>query len=290
MKRSTLVATVFALLFGSSLTATADEKVDKVAKDLDGRFAKIDSYTAKTESMIDSQFGPNHAQKSKIVGTMAWVRKGAKILMRNEMKDQTVKTEDGKTTETTSDILMVSDGEFLYSLSEVEGKKFVTKSFAPSAKDSSPSAMFNQLKAYYDIKLLPDETVDGDDCYVFEMKMKPMEGVPPSGRQVSYYQKKTGISIKNEGFDADGKLTHSSIMKDLKINANVSDDSFKFEIPEGAQVSDMTKQQQQQQPPDEQVEPKEEPQAEQPKEEKEEPKKPEKKKKKKKLFDVPKLP
>jgi len=272
MKRTMLLAVMCTTLLGSSVTATADEKVDKAINELEQRFAKINSYTAKTEAMTDTEFSPGHTQKSEMVGTIEWVRKGEKALMRSDTKCNTVKTEGGQTTRTPSTIITVMDGEFYYMLTEEGDQKTVIKSQAPAAQTYHPKAIFEQFRNYFDIKLLPDEKVNGHDCYVFEMKMKPMEGMPPSGRQLMCYQKDNGLGVKFQAFDANQKLISSSLSTDIKINVDISADRFKFEIPEGAQVIDSTGAQQQPPP--------EEPKAEKKKEEK----------KKKKGIKLPKLP
>lgn len=281
MKRKRIVATVCAVALGLAVSAAADEKVDKAAKELDQQFAKIKSYTSKSKTVTDYEFGPGHTQKAEMVGTMEWLRKGDKALMHAVIKSNTVTTEGGQTTKTSTTITTVSDGEFLYMLNDDGGQKTVIKNRAMLASDSRPSALFAQIGGYYVITLQPDETVDGADCYVFEMKMKPMEGVPPSGRQLVAYGKDNGLSVRSEAFDANGKRILSSTTTDIKLNADINPDRFKFEIPEGAQVSDMTGAQQQ---PAAQAETK----AEAP--EQEQPKKEEPEKKKKKGLKLPKLP
>jgi len=278
MKRHPAIVVVVAALIGLSASAAADERVDKAVSALDQQFAKVKSYVAKTESRTDTAFGPGHTQKMEMAGTSEWLRKADKALMRSTMKCKTIKTEGGQSTTTVSTITTVDDGTFLFMLTEEDGQKTVMKSPSQSTQMHRPKGYFAQFKSYYDIKLLKDEGVKGNDCYVFEMKMKPMEGVPPTGRQLVYFQKDHGIQIKSESFDANEKLIASSLTKDVKINASVSEDRFKFEIPEGAQVIDQTAAAR---PASETATPQET----QPEEEK-----PEKKKKKKEGFKLPKLP
>lgn len=270
MQRVRFVAAVSAVLLGLAVSAIADEKADEAIKQLDQQFAKIKSYTAKSESMMDVEFAPDHTQKTKLAGTLEWMRDGEKVRMRSEAKADTATTEGGKTTKKVSTHTTVSDGEFLWVLTVDGDQKTVLKNRAPTAQDSRPSAVFAQLGSYYDITLLPDAQVNGADCYVFEMKMKPMEGMPPSGRQLVYYQKDNGLSVKSEGYDAGGKLTASSVTSDIKLNPDISSARFKFEVPEGAQVSDMTSTQQPQaqpeQPKEEEKEKEQEPQKEKEKE------------------------
>lgn len=275
MKRNTFLAVLGTALLCLSVTAVADEKVNKAIDELEQGFAKVKSYAAKTKAMTDTEFGPGHTQKTEMTGTMEWVRKGDKALMRSDTKCNTTKTEGGQTTSTPSTITTVMDGEFYYMLTEEGEKKTVVKSHAPATHTYHPKGIFDQFRSYFDIKLLPDEKIGGHDCYVFEMKMKPMEGMPPSGRQLMYYEKKHGLNIKSEGFDANEKLISSSLSSDIKVNVDISAERFKFEIPEGAQVMDSTAAAQQ-------------PQQEEAKSEEKEEKKEEKKKKK--GIKLPKFP
>jgi outer membrane lipoprotein-sorting protein len=201
------------------------------------------------------------------------------------MKSKTTATEAGQTTQTESTITMVLGADFSYTLSEEAGQKTVykAKNEASSARQYQPKTLFEQWQAHQDVKLLPDEKVDGKDCYVFELTPKPIEGQPQGSRSVVWWQKDTALPIKSEGFDANGKLITSSITMDLKINVDISEDRFKFEIPKDVQVFDLT-QPQGQQPQAQPEEAEKEPSP------KEEPKKPEKKKKKGILPDLPELP
>jgi len=281
MKRGALVVAGIVALVGLSAGAAADERTDKAVKELDRQFAKVKSYTAKTEVMTDTEFGPGHTYKSEMVGTAEWLRKGEKARMRSETKCKTTETESGKTTTTPSTITTVDDGTFLWVLTEENGKKTVMKNQSPGVQMYRPKGFFQQFRTYFDIKLLKDDKVNGDDCYVFEMRMKPMEGAPPSGRQLVYFQKSHGILVKSEGFDANGKLISSSISTDIKVNADISAERFKFKIPEGAQVIDNTSPQAQPAQPESEPE-----KAEKKPDKKEEAEKP----KKKKGIKLPKWP
>lgn len=281
MKRSMLIAAAMIVLVGLSTSTIADEKVDNAINDLDGRFAKIKSYTSKTETMTDNEFGPGHTHKTEMTGASEWVRKNKKALMRSEAKHKTTETLDGKTTTTPSTLLTIDDGEFLYVLTEDKDKKMVMKNKSMAMSMHTPKGYFQQFKSYYVIKLLDDAKVNGNACYVFEMKMKPMEGMPPSGRQLAYFQKDIGLQVKSEAFDAKGKLTLRSISTDIKINADISSDRFKFKSPEGAQVIDNTKPLAQPTPPATKAETKPAKKPEETKEKKDTEKKDEGKKKKK---------
>jgi outer membrane lipoprotein-sorting protein len=235
-----LAAALCAALAGLALTAVADQKLDNAINDLDQKFAQVKSYSSHMKSMSTVDMGPGHSQKTEMTGRSEWVRQGDVALQCTEMKCDTAVTKDGKTTKTPSTIKTVCDGKYLYVLTIEGDQKRVMKNPAQPAQKFSPKAMFDQMRSYYEIKLLPDETVDGSACYVFELKMKPMEGMPPRGVQRMFFQKSTGVMVKSEGLDADGKLTQMSVTSNIKINPDINTSHFKFDMPSDAVVMDMT--------------------------------------------------
>jgi outer membrane lipoprotein-sorting protein len=231
------VVAVFASLSGMAL---ADEATDKAIKELERQFAEVRSYTSQFESMTDMEVMPGHAHKMVMVGSAEWQRRDGKALLRSESKHTTTKTAGDESTTTTSIVKTISDGELLHVLTEEDGQKTVIKSSAAPLRAYHPEGYFEQFANFFDVRLAPDAQVNGDDCYVFEMRAKSVEGAPPAGRQVVYFQKKHGIQVKSEAFDANGKLVTSSLTKDLKVNVDISADRFKFEMPPDAQVTDTT--------------------------------------------------
>jgi outer membrane lipoprotein-sorting protein len=240
MLRKVRLVAVVAVFANLGVAAHADEATDKAIKELERQFAQVKSYTSQFESMADTEFMPGHAHKMVMVGSAEWQRRDGKALLRLESKQTTTKTAGDETTTTTSTVTTVSDGELLYVLTEGNNQKTVVKSQASPLRVYHPEGYFEQFANFFDVKLAPDAQVNGDDCYVFEMRAKSMEGAPPSGRQLVYFQKKHGVQVKSEAFDANGKLVTSSLTKDLKVNVDIGADRFKFEIPADAQVTDTT--------------------------------------------------
>ena len=277
-----LLATVALVLLGCSV-AVADELAD-IEKKLQESFAKVKSYTAKTKSMMDLTYGPNHTEKSEDKGTYEWIRRDGRVQFRFEFVSDRVATEDGKQTKSKTKTLGVCDGEHMYMLSEDAGKKTVIKSKAMDPSDYETKTLLAQLRESHTIKVLPEEKVDGADCFVLELKQKPEEGTPPGGRSLMYFRKDLGMSVKGVAYDADGKIIHSNVSTDIKLNPDISADRFEFKVPPDAEFIDATKFEQS--PEGEQPPPEEEP--EQPKQEEKQEK--EKKDKKPRLPKLPKLP
>jgi hypothetical protein len=102
-------------------------------------------------------------------------------------------------------------------------------------------AYFDGLKKEYDLKLLPDETVDGKATWVIEAKAKQsIPGGPAT--LVSYFDKSNGMNIKIVGKDPGGKTVLTATTSDIKINPPLKPERFVFKAPEGVEVMDLTKQ------------------------------------------------
>jgi outer membrane lipoprotein-sorting protein len=274
MTRGILGGAVLAALFCLVVPAAADEKADNALKEIDDKLAKVKSYIQKTKMRtLGNQGQPGYSMESETTTTTEFVRRGEKVLMRNEGKMEYVQTMDGKTTRTKMPYLVIYDGDFSYTLTESAGKNTFFKSPQPSTKYSD---LYTGNEQWATIKLLPDTEVGGKKCYVFEMRSKPTEGAPPPGRTVMYCQKENGIMVKSDGFDASGKQTFSTETTDLKVNVDISGDRFK--LPADAQIMDMGNLGQQP-PPTKADADEEQPKKEEPKEagkkEKKKPKKPE---------------
>ncbi len=240
MLRNVRVQAIATVLAGLSVTAVADEAADTATKELAQRFAQVQSYTAQVETLNDFMFRPDRGEKTIVTGPIEWRRQSEKALMRSVDTRTETKVARGQTTTTTATITTVSDGEVQYVLTEENGEKTLAKSGAPALQTYSPEGYFEQFGKLFDIKLAPDAQVNGAECYVFEMRLKPMENLPPSGRQFVYFHKQHGIQVKSETYDPRGKLTRSVLLKDLKVNVDISPDRFKFEVPDDAKVTDTT--------------------------------------------------
>lgn len=96
------------------------------------------------------------------------------------------------------------------------------------------------MEKVYTLKLLPDETVDGKPCYVIEMTPASPAMRATMGRMVSYYVKKTGLSIKGVSYDTKGKVSSTTITTDVKVDEKIDPSQFVFKAPAGVTVQDMT--------------------------------------------------
>lgn len=268
------------ILFCTS--AVLGETLDSVIKAIAD---KTDSYQSQQGRMISTQQMQNPQMKvdSQAETTYECLKKGDKWLYRAESKAQTTSVVAGQETKQEGTSLIVYDGEYVWNLSEMGGQKMVVKTRpTPDFSLIPDKAYFDNLKGGFELKLLPDETIDGKAVWAIQATPReaPQEGM--LAVLVMYFDKDTAVNLKTVGKDPSGKEVMTTMTKDVKLNPPLSPDRFVFKVPEGVQVMDMT----QNQPGQPQAEPgapkPEEPkQPEQPKKE-EKPKKP--------GVELPKLP
>lgn len=230
--------TLAAILSLAPLTWAAS--LEDIEKDLVAKQDKIKSMSAKMETRSDMKMGGNTI-KSKQAGTMEWVRKDDKFLHRYESEGQSIMKMGDQEMKTDSKMLMISDGEHMYTLTEQMGQKTAMKMKADPAQSQNVASMFKAWKKDHNLKVLPDEKVEGRDCYVIEATPKKEQPNNPISKQVFYLCKKTGTMAKMVGYDKQGKQNMQMVLKDITINPDIKPERFKFKAPEGVEVMDMTK-------------------------------------------------
>lgn len=183
--------------------------------------------------------GGGNLMSSNYGGTIEWKRAGDKTKFRTEMKGTTTQNMGGTENKMDVSVLMVSNGDFVYTLSEQMGQKMATKQKPDPAMAGEPKKLFEKVKEENNIKILPEETVDGRSAVVLEVSPKTPDQSPVA-KSLMYFDKETGINIKVVGKDKDGKEVFVNTVSDIKTNVDIPDDKFTFTAPEGVQVMDMT--------------------------------------------------
>jgi outer membrane lipoprotein-sorting protein len=235
MLRVARIAAVLAL--GVLIAPAWADEVDDVMKKVAEAAKKLKSFSCKMETKTSMEMGGGNFTRSEMTGTTEVVRRGEKTYMRTEIKGETLMNFGGQEQKMDSKSLIVSDGEFTWTESEAMGQKNVIKT---KAEEAAPEAQIEALRKDHNVKLLPEQKVDGNECYVLEATPKqPSMGGPT--RMVMMMCKKTGLTLKTVGYDGDGKEMMTVLMKDVKIDPDLSADRFKYSPPSGVEVMDMTK-------------------------------------------------
>ena len=200
--------------------APAAETVESVEKKLAEKWSKVKSMstTVKMEGASPAMSG---------AGAYELMKKGDRILFRMEL---TLGSQASTTT--------ISDGEFMYSSTDHMGQKMAVKMKHDEAQAMTPTTQLAKLRETHELKLLPDQSIDGHAVYVIEAT--PKQQTPGVGRTVSYYAKETGIPLRVTTDDPSGKVMSDMTFTDVKINPKIDASRFVFKAPEGVQVVDMT--------------------------------------------------
>ena len=212
-----------ALAIGGFSPTYAADKVEDIEKAMAEKWGEVKSFSANIET---SGAEPSSASK----GMYEYVMKGDKLMFRMEMTMGDASGGGQGMSMTT-----ISDGEFSYTLMG----QMATKMKQDNAQSMDPKAAFKMLRENYELKVLPDQSVDVQAVYVIEGS--PKGGGAGGGKTVSYYAKDSGVALKSDTYDASGKLVTTMKLSNVKINPKIAPSRFVFEAPDGVQVMDMTK-------------------------------------------------
>ncbi len=225
---------VLVLGFGLVSSAVAGETFEEVSKKIAAATKKLKSFSAKTK-MVTEMKQEGFSMVSTVEGTTEMLRKGDDFLMRIENESVTETTMGGNTTRQESSMLMISDGSYTYTVSETSGTKTASK----TKMEKSDEDPFKVWREHYELKVLPDSSLDGHAVWVVEATPKQNQGA--QGRTVTYYHKESGQMIKMVAYTPDGEPLTTTTYSDIKINEKISPDRFVFKAPPGVEVKDMSK-------------------------------------------------
>jgi outer membrane lipoprotein-sorting protein len=207
-----------------------------VEKDLTRAWDKTKSMTAKITMTTNMDMGGKPLE-SKGDGTLEMLHKGDKIYMRMELK--TTMPQPVGATATEQSMLTILDGEYAWTLSETMGQKMAMKTKPDARMMGDPKSTFAELRKDHELKLLPDETVDGTKVYVIEATPKDTGGTP--SKTLLYFGKDHGMLVKTLVQNPEGKPTMTMTYTDIKYDVDINPDRFVFKPPPGVEVQDLTK-------------------------------------------------
>ena len=225
------LATLVLSLLAVSSSAIAADTLESVEKKITEQWSKLKSLSAKTTMDMNMQ-----GMSMKSEGTIEYMTRDGKELFRMDM---TMKQSMGGQ-EMDGSMYTIADGQFVYAVTEMMGQKMAMKQ-KPDAFQGAVGGkqMFEDMRKNNELKLLPDEKVDGQGTFVIEAKPKPT-GPKPYSHSKMFFAKDTGIMVKMVGVGADGQEVMTMKVSDVKRDAKIDADRFVFKAPDGVQVMDMT--------------------------------------------------
>ena len=236
VKRMAVTFMMVALAGLCSVAAVADE-LEKVEKELTAAWKKHKSMTAKmtTVTKMEQQ---GFSMESTGTGTSEMMRTGDNVLYRMEVNTLTVQKVAGQETKNEGKTTVVGDGNYVYTLTENAGQKMAVKTKMDKQVTGDPHEAFELLRQQFNLKLLPDEKIDGLDAYAIEATPKQDQGM--AFRSVFYYAKEHGVLTKAITYDSDGKPMTTMTYTDLKFDVKIDPKHFVFEAPPGVEVLDQS--------------------------------------------------
>ncbi len=229
---------VLTVLLGTgSVPADTLESVEKTI------ISKVGGYTSYQGRITTTQDVQTSQMKYESHGDFAYecLKQADKWLYRAESTSKSRSVAEGEDVKEEITRLMVCDGEFVWTLTDVDGEKSIVKTRAADQTDMvlMDQAYFETLHQNFDLKLLPDETVSGKATWVIQAT--PREAVDDGqiATMFMYFDKETGLSLKSVGKDAAGSVIMTSL-KEVKVNVPVPAGRFVFKVPEGVEVFDAT--------------------------------------------------
>jgi outer membrane lipoprotein-sorting protein len=229
-------ATIAVCVLVSCSTVFAADTLEDVKKKITERNNKHNSIQYKMKMTSDiSQDGM--VMKTTSDAIVKYMKHDEKLMSHMDMTSNMTYKIAGTEQTTVTKGLTVVDGEYMWSVSEMQGQKYATKMKIPKEQKSiDPSVGWEG----YELKLLPDAKIDGLTCWVIEMTPTLEQIKAQLGKSVASYDQDTGLMVSNIGYDSAGKEISKVTVTDIKVNEKMDPKIFKFTPPEGVTVQDMT--------------------------------------------------
>ena len=237
----------FPVLWGIAIASmmpvtTLAETIEEVETRLLEAYSNLQSFSARLKDVEDVPLTAGDYMKSDTDGTVKWMRKRDKILYRMEIKGRSSQKFGANENNVEQTSTLVCDGELFHTLGEQLGYKRYIKQKPDSSINGDFRSMLDMVRKDNNVRLVPDEKIDGADCYVVEItpKVKPADD-DPMFRTLAWFRKDIGLSVRVASFNKSGKEVHSHTLLDLKINVPI--DAAQFvppPVPEGVEVTDLT--------------------------------------------------
>lgn len=220
--------------------AVAQEEVDKIQKQICDRFEKVNSLSGEMKFNMEQSMGNGMNMKVDMHSDLAMLRKGDKMLIRQEGESNSVMKMGDNEQKMGGKMLVVNDGEFVYSYSEQMGQPMAMKQRADQSQALTGGCeMLEQIKKDNKLSYEGEDDVNGDKTWVLVAEPKSPQPMQPAKSKM-YFRQKDGVMLKTVGFNDKGEQVMTMEIQNIKINDKVDESKFKFEAPEGVTVQDMT--------------------------------------------------
>ncbi|HWL92093.1 MAG TPA: hypothetical protein VNT79_01040 [Phycisphaerae bacterium] len=224
-------------------SASAAETIESLEKKLQAVSEKVTSIVCKQRIVVDSDMGGGNSLHKDEQGPCEYMKQAGKTLWRLEAKGRQVQKSGKNESKMDFDSVKFDDGDHSWMLLISGGKTiaYKLKMRDASIQVMADKAFFDELRKDNEVKVLPDEAIEGKACYVVESLPNMFKGKTGPGEGVTrhYIQQETGLIVKEVNNDMKAKPMTTMTRSDIKINAPINAD--RFAPPAGVEVVDMAK-------------------------------------------------
>jgi outer membrane lipoprotein-sorting protein len=189
-------------------------------------YQKVTHATAQVELTRDELFGDTHIT-NHMKGTYAYRREGEKRLMRQEM-DWEAKIESPKqNAQAKFHQVLLINGDEQYLIDTRNGQTRAQKTLVSPDIPHDPNRMFDGWRKGFAVSVNPEAEVDGHKTYVLQIVPLPiMLGLQE--RTLFYFRQDCGVLVKRVQYNEDGMLTWTTNYTDVKLDADLPLDQFRY--------------------------------------------------------------
>lgn len=231
-------ASLVVLFAGCCVTgARAADTIQAVEKELLQKWQQVDSMIAKIERHRELRT-PDGTVRKRAAGTYEFLKLDGRLVYRVDMSSRTTNYLKGNDTMLDVDVVSIHDGQFVYTVTEIEGETSAVKTTPTAAPNFDLKWSFAEMHKDHVLTLNKDADIEGEPVYVIQAK--PMDRKTFIDRQLYYYSKETGALLKTETIDNDRRVIIMTEYTDIKINVGIPAERFVFHAPPGVRVTDLT--------------------------------------------------
>lgn len=218
----------------------AEESIPSIEAQAIAAAEKVDAVSAKMRINTLVKMGDADIE-SESNGTYEHQRHGNRIVFRIDLNNVVTSRHQGQTRKAEQTVLTISDGSACYVITTQVGRKpTVTKSIAqPGQNIVADENFFTSLKKSYDLRVLPDQNIEGKKAWVIEATPKAASDDQPA-KTIHYIQKESGLRVKSTGHDKTGRRIQLTALSQINLKPDIKPDRFLVELPDDVTIVDMT--------------------------------------------------
>ncbi len=177
-------------------------------------------------------------------GTFELLRAGGKTCFRAEMQNTAVLRKGDKSRDREQTVTYVCDGEYLYSVGEMAGRKMALKELINPLMSADAEVIFKKFHAdSAQFALLPEQSLGGQAVFTFEVTPAQTETTTaPSAvnKTVMTFDQVTGVLLKIVQYEPPRNTVTTTTFTEIELDPSIDPKRFKFVLPDGVQLRDRT--------------------------------------------------